>query len=105
MDNDNILFSTLFNYQKVANEGSHTNTSTSYTVTHNLGAITSVRAWYDPNKGRRFPISEEQFFDDDGGASEVGLVTVKAYLTTNTLVFTLSTSSSVTLYWKIYYDS
>jgi len=111
---DNVFFSSLYNYQKVANEGTTVvsapnATTTTYTVTHNLGAITSVRAWYSPATGEILPISEEQYVDDTSFTSEVNLVTVRAYLTTTTLVLEVSNSSgstkSVSLNWKIYYDS
>jgi hypothetical protein len=113
----NFIFTTDYNYQKVANEGSYTvscpNASgptdvTTHTVAHDLGEITSVRAWYDPASGRRFPISLSQYLDDSTFISEVSLVTVYAYLTTSSLVFNVRNTSgstkAVTLYWKVYYD-
>lgn len=116
MDESKIQFSTTFNYQKIATEGSETIAVAAgvpyvaiKTVVHSLGEIPSARVWYDPALGKRFPVSVEQYVDDTTFVSEVNLVTTRAYLTTTTLVIECSNSSgsskNVVLYWKIYYDS
>jgi len=117
LDINQTLFNTDYNYQKIALKGEFTVSITNatfpsavtQTITHNLGAITSARVWYDPALGRRFIISQEQFVDDSSFASEVNLVTARAYLTSNTLVIEFFNASgspkSVTYYYRIYYDA
>ena len=116
MNESLVQFSTSFNYQKVAFEGSQTiavSASSSYstikTVAHGLGYIPSVRVWYDPGLGRRLPISIEQYQDDDFSTNYTNLVTTRAYLTTTTLVIEAANASgsnkNVTLWWRIYYDA
>jgi hypothetical protein len=112
---DLIYFSTDFNYQKIATEGTETVSAgavTSYTtiktVTHNLGKITTAKVWFDPNLGRRFPISTEQYTDDTTFVSPNNGIMIRALLTTNTLVIQANTAGSatnITLWWKVYYDS
>lgn len=114
MDTD-ILFSTSFNYQKIATIGSQTNscasgTTTTVTIPHSAGKISSARVWYDPALGRRFPASFEQYSDDNTAAIETGSVTVRSmYLTTTNLVITYANASAsaknVVTYFRVYYDS
>lgn len=113
VDESNVQFLTSFNYQKIADADSATvavpnNSTHTITITHNLGRIVSVRAWYDPALGKRFPISIEQYVDDTTFNSEVNLVDAKAHLTTNTLVIILNnataSSKDVTYWYRIYYD-
>lgn len=45
-----------------------------YTVTHNLGYLPLVRAWYDPdNSGSRFPLNGQQYADVSNFYSVPGL--------------------------------
>lgn len=114
------LFDTRFNYQKIATKGSQTDTVvdsgpppailTTITVPHNLGYIPTVRAWFEPDNGRRLPISFEDLTDDSTFISETnGIAVSSSYLTTTDLVINyinLSGSSrNVTTYWRIYYDT
>lgn len=116
VDVDNTNFSTGFNYQKIAFKDSDTVTVpnntpnySTHTITHGLGYIPSVRVWYDPELGRRFPISEEAYVDDVGLTSEVNDVVARAYLTTTTLVIQFRNASGsdkdITYWYRIYYDT
>lgn len=113
------LFDTKFNYQKIATKGDRTDsipaagfppTTTAITIPHNLGKISSARAWFDPGNGRRFPISFEQYTDDTTSVSETGFILVqKAYLTTDNLVIeylnNAGSTKSIMTYWRVYYDT
>jgi hypothetical protein len=111
----NILFSTKFNYQKIATIGSRTDacasgTTTTITIPHVAGRISSARVWYDPALGRRFPASFEQYQDDNTAAIESNGVTVRSmYLTTTDLVITYANTSAssknVATYYRVYYDN
>ena len=117
LDINQTLYNTDYNYQKIALKGEVTATITNttfpsavtQTITHNLGAITSARIWYDPALGKRFPISLNQFVDDSSFTSQVNLEAATAYLTSNTLVIEFFNASgspkSVTYWYRVYYDS
>lgn len=116
LDINEALFNTDYNYQKVALSGSGTSTITNntpnftnVTISHDLGYIPSVRVWYDPDNGRRFPISQEQYTDDTSFTSQVNSVIARAYLTTSNLVLQFSNASGsskdVTYWYRIYYDT
>lgn len=101
----NAQFSTAFNYQKIAMDDSLTQNigigTTDVTILHNLGYIPSVRVWYDPALGKRFPISTWQITEDNS-------VGVRAYLTSTDLILTVTnpaTSKDITFWYRIYYDS
>lgn len=110
---DLTQFFSGFNYQKIATKGNSTHTatvgSTTVTIPHNLGYIPSVRVWYDPDNGQRFPLSNEQYTDDTTSVSEVNLVSARAHLTTTDLVIEYTNSDAgshdVTTYWRVYYDT
>lgn len=115
MSETDAQFLSSYNYQKVYENDTETINVASgvpyvsiKTVIHNLGYIPSTRIWYDPALGQRFPISVEQYVDDTTFTSEVNLITVRAYLTTTTLVIEASNASGgaedVVLWWRIYYD-
>ncbi len=119
MDESKLQFYSGFNYQKVFRKDTQTETvpvsgggppptPTTVTIPHNLGRIPSVRVWYDPGVGKRFPISYEQYVDDTTGVSEVDTVTAQAHLTTTSLVLeflNLSAASvDVIIWYRIYYD-
>lgn len=120
MADTDLLFSSQFNYQKIALKGNTTDavanssgfplSSTTITIPHNLGVIPSAKVWYDPENGRRFPISKLQFVDPDLSAFETNGITEKeVYLTTTNLVVIYYNSSGsskdVTTYYRIYYPS
>lgn len=116
VDTDNAHFSTAFNYQKIASEGTGSVSVpndpinfTDVTIAHNLGYIPSVRVWYDPQIGQRFPVSEEQYVDDISLASQVNSTVARAYLTTTSLILQFrnaSGSSKTVNYWyRVYYDA
>jgi hypothetical protein len=116
LDPENTLFATGYNYQKVALKNSGTvvvpNNTPNFdtnTITHSLGYIPSVRVWYDPGNGRRFPISEEEYTDDTSFTSETNQVVARAYLTTTTLVIQFKNASgsnkTVNYWYKVYYDT
>lgn len=105
MAEKDISFSSLFNYQKLAFNTSQTESvgvgTTTVTISHNLGYIPSIRVWYDPALGRRIPITTWQI-------TETNSVSVRAYLTTTTLVLTVNntvSTKSVVFWYRIYYDS
>lgn len=113
-------FDSRFNYQKIfvkssqvdsiADSGSTGGLPVEVTITHNLDYIPSVRVWYDPGNGRRFPIGEGQYDDYDSGVDETNRVTVDhSYLTTTQLVIGYLNASgstqNVTTYYRIYYDN
>lgn len=116
VNENNVLFTTGYNYQKIALKSTGSvsvpnapTTFTSVTINHNLGYIPSVRAWYDPALGRRLPLSLEQYQDDDFSTNYTNLVVAQAYLTTTTLVLQFRNSSgstkSVNYWYRIYYDT
>lgn len=119
MDDSKVQFSTAFNYQKIADKspkGGETVSATaswpSYTtiktVSHNLGYIPSVRVWYDPQIGRRFPVSIEQYTDDDFSTHYTNQVGIRVRLTSTQLIIQAGNASgstkNVTLWWRVYYD-
>lgn len=117
MINENLFnFLSTFNYQKIAVNATDTvsipnhsgNDYTEITIPHNLNYIPSTKAWYDPELGKRFPVSVEQYVDDTTFESYVNLVTCNAYLTTENLILRFQNSSGASLnvtYWaRIYYD-
>lgn len=110
MDED-VLFSSVIagvNYQKIANIGSDTvSSSGNYIVSHNLGYIPTARVWYDPGLGKRFPVSVETYVDDTTINSEVNDVHVRIRLTTTQLIIEITNpvGANVTYWWRIYYDN
>ena len=115
LNDSQTFFASNFNYQKIAFEGSATqsipNNSPNFetiTIDHNLGYIPSAKVWYDPALGRRMPLSLQQYQDDGFAVNYTNLTTGRAYLTTTQLViqFTNASGSSknVTYWYRIYYD-
>lgn len=115
-DIENTWFTTEYNYQKIAFKASGTvvvpNNTPNYsttTITHNLNYIPSVRVWFDPASGRRFPISDEDYIDDLSFTSENNSVVARAYLTTTTLVIQFRNASgsdkTINYWYRIYYDT
>lgn len=107
-------FDSNYNYQKVATSGSQTTsvavtgggpppTPATVTIPHTLGKITSFRAWYDPNTGRRIPVTGNLTTSIASNS-----ITMDAYMTTTSLVFSIlnfgAGAVNVTFYWRIYYD-
>lgn len=116
LDINEALFNTGYNYQKVALSGTGTSTIAndplnyaSVTIPHDLGYIPSVRVWYNPDNGKRFALSEEQYTDDTTFTSEVNSISARAYLTSSNLVLQFRNSSGsskdVSYWYRIYYDA
>lgn len=107
VDETSAAFATGVNYQKIALKDKVTNSFTAGThdlsISHNLNKISSVRIWYDPGTGRRFPA-----FNQPWQITENSSVGVRSYLTLNTLeirIFNPSTTKNITIWYRIYYDA
>lgn len=107
MNEELASFATGYNYQKLAAKDSVTYNlaagTHNRTITHNLNRICSVRVWYDPGTGRRFPA-----FNQPWQITENSTVGVRSYLTLNTLevrIFNSGSTKDITIYYRIYYDT
>lgn len=111
VDPKKLQFYTLFNYQKVAEAGGDTlsigiGATATKTVTHNLGYIPTVRAFYENEDGWLMPVVRNQYID---GSSSLQVNPVgQVWLTTTTAVIELTNNGSgsvnTPVYWRIYYD-
>lgn len=106
MDIDKI-FDTSFNYMKIAEKGTRTDsipnaTPTTVVISHGLGYIPSVRVWFDPAAGKKFPIGTGLY------STHANNTSATVYLTTSSLVITYSNTSGsskdVITYYRIYYE-
>lgn len=115
MADEQKQFDTRFNYQKVALAGTLTQSvdvssggppvpATLVAVPHNLGRITSFRAWYDPGLGVRIPVSGKLTTPIINNN-----INMDAYLTANDLVFSIfnfgASAVDIVFYYRVYYDA
>lgn len=117
MTDDNVIFNSDFNYQKIALSASRVNTVPPYagsptvvTIPHNLGYAPSVRVWYDPGNGRRYIAGNLWFLDSNGTGTDwsSGVNVAYVYVTSSNLVVAYANFSgsnrSVTTYYRIYQE-
>jgi len=115
MNDANLLFSTDFNYQKIALKGTATASvpsgigETEVTINHNLGYKPSVRVWFDPQQGRRWMAGQDDFLDITTFVSQTAFCWCSYYVTNNTMVMRFRNQSgstrTFTYYYRIYYDT
>ena len=118
LDPTNLQFSTDYNYQKIALNGTQ-NVSLTFniekitTIPHNLGYVPTARVWYEPTinypyiaSNQIYPLTGFQYLNTDG---TIGLYTVgRAYLdATNLYVALIDVSGNkvIPIYYRIYYDA
>lgn len=117
-DASQLNFDTDFNYPKIAFSGSQTDvipnfagSLTDITITHDLGYVPFVRAWFDPAMSRRFIAGNSLYQDIDGDLTDWtnGVVPANMYVTTTQFIIGYANVSgsdkSVTTYYRIYYDN
>lgn len=61
--NEIIKYSSGYNFQKIFTNGSFANTSGTTTITHNLGYVPNVRAWFTSNNSSPFPSNSLLSYD------------------------------------------
>lgn len=113
---DKVLFSSTYNYQKIATEGSQIasvpfTSDTTFTIPHNLGYVPTAKVWYEPYFNG---VASEEIWPLSGfqhGDLINDLLNTIGYTyldETNLYIVLYDTSGStvnIPIYWRIYYDA